>query len=108
MELNDFLGVVQALRANHDRAFNPLALECFLHCAIKPRSMRELEVLTGAHNGNLSRALQSVTPWWSSAREELIMPKLYLLERKKGKNSRAYQFSLSRTGFQLLQGKKAT
>ena len=104
MESTDLLRVLRAFRDGQHHP-NMLAAECFMHCSGGEKSMPELEALTGSSNGNLCRALRTVTPWWCSTREELRVPALYLLERRKEKGSRAYKFTLSKQGRQLLEGK---
>ena len=105
MESTDFLRVLRTYRRSFRHAqANMLAFECFMHCSSGEKSMPELEALTGSSNGRLSEALRTVTPWWCSTREEIMLPSLYLLDRRKEKGSRAYKFSLSKRGRQLLQG----
>ena len=103
MESTDFLRVLRAFRDGQLRP-NMLAAECFMHCSSGEKSMPELEALTGSSNGRLSEALRTITPRWCSTREELRVPALYLLDRRKEKGSRAYKFTLSKQGRQLLEG----
>ena len=103
MESTDFLRVLRAFRDGQLRP-NMLAAECFMHCSSGEKSMPELEALTGSSNGRLSKALRTITPSWCSTREELRVPALYLLDRRKEKGSRAYKFTLSKRGKQLLEG----
>ena len=104
MECGDFARVVRTMRKASNKQINGLALEVVLHCADRELTMAELMLLTGSDHGRLTRAVQSVTAYFDSGAEELRVPALQLLIRRQVKGSRAYKYSLSEQGRQLLQG----
>lgn len=107
MELGEFARVVRTMRKHSGRGLNGLALEVVLHCADRELTMAELMQLTGSTHGRLTKAVQTVTAYFDSGAEELRVPPLQLLIRRQVKGARAYKYSLSEQGRQLLQGASA-
>ena len=55
--------LLSLIRAN-DPQLSWLALECLLLCAENPSTVSDgQQELTGAHNGNINRAIRSLTVW---------------------------------------------
>ena len=104
MEFSDFAQVVSTMRKHSKNQLNGLALECVLHCADRELTMAELMQLTGSSSGRLTQAVRTITAYFDSGAEELRVPALQLLIRRQVKGSRAYKYSLSEQGRQLLQG----
>ena len=65
--------------------------------------MAELMHQTGADNGNLSRAVRTLMPWYDRKAGVVVMPDLPLLKRVKRPGRKAPVLSLSRMGCQLLR-----
>ena len=107
MEFGEFARVVRTMRKASKNQLSGLALECVLHCAEQERTMAQLEQLTGSCSGRLTPALRTVIAFYDSGAEELRVPALQLLIRRKVKGARAYKYSLSEQGRQLLQGVSA-
>lgn len=80
-----------------------LAMECFLHCAEKPRTMAELEVLTGCDNGRINRAVRCLTVWYDKRQEKVMLPRLYLLQRRRVINGRGHRIHVTAAGKRLLE-----
>ena len=99
----NFVPVVQAFRRTSG-SYNMLAMECFLHCAEKPRTMAELEVLTGSTNGRLSRAVRQLTAWYDKKAEKVIRPEMHLLQRRRVINGRGHRIHVTAAGRRLLEG----
>ena len=100
--LTAFSQLLGTLRLN-SKSNKPSALqiELLMHVAIKPRTYEELVLLTGTHNGRISRAVMGMTPVIEN--EELVKPDVHLLDRKKKTGSTKYEVSLSKTGKELMQ-----
>ena len=107
MEFSDFARVVRTMRKASKNQLSGLALECVLHCADREQTMAELEQLTGSCSGRLTVALKTVIAFYDSGAEEVRVPRLQLLIRRRVKGSLAYRYSLSEQGRQLLQGVSA-
>jgi len=104
MECGDFARVVRTMRKHSNKQLNGLALEVVLHCADRELTIAELMQLTGSSSGRLTEAVRTVIAFYDSGAEELRVPPLQLLIRRQVKGSRAYKYSLSEQGRQLLQG----
>jgi 2-methylisocitrate lyase-like PEP mutase family enzyme len=104
MGFSEFARVVSTMRKANKAQLNGLALEVVLHCAEQERTMAQLEQLTGSSHGRLTEAVRTVTAYFDSGADELRVPALQLLIRRKVKGARAYKYSLSEQGRQLLQG----
>lgn len=104
MTNQEFAGLVQRFRRGCGGQFGALAFECFLLCSERPRSMPELGALTGASPGRLLWAVRTLTPWFNRQQEEIIIPRMHLLNRKKIPNTLTYRISLTQSGRDLLQG----
>ena len=100
--LTAFSQLLGTLRLN-SKSNKPSALqiELLMHVAIKPRTYEELVLLTGTHNGRISRAVMGMTPVIEN--KELVKPDIHLLNRKINPGSRKYEVSLSKTGKELMQ-----
>lgn len=100
--LTAFSELLRTLRYN-SKSNKPSALqvELLMHVAIKPRTYEELVLLTGSHNGRISRAISGMTPIIEN--EELVRPDVHLLDRKKKTGSLKYEVSLSKTGQDLMK-----
>ena len=107
MGFGDFARVVSTMRKANKAQLNGLALEIVLHCAEQERTMAQLMQLTGSSHGRLTEAVRTVIAFYDSGAEELRVPALQLLIRRKVKGARAYKYSLSEQGRQLLQGVSA-
>ena len=81
---------------------NLLALECFLLCAHKPRTMAELEELTGCANGAVSKAVRTLTPWFNAKTGAVVRPRLHLIQRRRILGSRGHRMHVTAAGRRLL------
>jgi hypothetical protein len=79
-----------------------MCVEVLLHVAAGPRTMAELEVLTGASNGPLSRAVRTFIPWVRRSDGAVIVPVMPLLKRIKRPGQKAPVIFLSLTGWKEL------
>ncbi len=95
--------LLSMLRMNGKRGqVSGLGIECLLYIAAAPRTFEELCSLTGAHNGNISRAIQAMTPHKKG--DEICQPVMHLLTRKKRPQPlRGYSVHLSKGGQELLK-----
>jgi hypothetical protein len=80
-----------------------LSVEVLLHVAAGPRTMAELEVLTGAKNGPLSRAVRTFVPWRRRSDGVVVVPALPLLRRVKRPGQKAPVIFLSVMGWKVFQ-----
>lgn len=83
---------------------NLLALEVFLLVAEKPRTMAELEALTGITNGRINRAVRTLTPWFNPETGEVVRPKLHLIQRRRIVCGRGHRMHITAEGRRLLDG----
>ena len=81
---------------------NLLALECFLLVAEEPRTMAELERLTGCSNGRVNLAVRTLTPWWNPETEAVVRPRLHLIQRRRIVCGRGYRMFVTAAGRKLL------
>ena len=72
------------------------ALEALLLVAQRPRTLTELEELTGISKGTLSRAVQPFTRY-ANSNGELQEPKVHLFNRRRIIGGRADSFKLTLT-----------
>ena len=94
--------LLSLVRAN-DPQLSWLALECLLRCAEQPRTVAELEELTGAHNGNINRAIRSLTVWWDASSKTVAQPRLHLLQRRRRpKPNKGHRIHLTKAGATFL------
>ena len=107
MGFSEFARVVRTMRKASKNQLSGLALECVLHCAEGERTMAQLEQLTGSCSGRLTVALKTVIAFYDSGADEVRVPELQLLIRRRVKGSLAYRYSLSEQGRQLLEGVSA-
>ena len=104
MTSKDFPAVtalIQAFRSNQGPS-NLLALECFLLCAEKPRTIAELVEATGCANGPVNRAVRTLTPYWDSKAEKVIRPEQHLLQRRRIITGRGHRYHVTSKGRALL------
>ena len=80
-----------------------LSIECLLLVADGPKTLAELERLTGSPNGRISTAVRSLCPWYSRKDERVVEPVLPLLKRVKRPDRRAPVVHLSAMGEQILR-----
>ena len=95
--------LLKAFRSNKGRS-SLLALECFLLCAEKPRTLTELETLTGCANGPINKAIRSMTPWFNPETGEVVRPKLHLIQRRRIFSGRGHRMHVTAAGRKLLDG----
>jgi len=95
--------LLKAFRSNKGRS-SLLALECFLLCAEKPRTITELESLTGCANGPINKAVRSMTPWFNPETGEVVRPKLHLIQRRRVICGRGHRMHVTAAGRKLLEG----
>ena len=83
---------------------NLTALEVLLLVAQQPRTLTELEELTGITKGNLSRAVQPFTRF-ANADGQIQEPRVHLFNRRRIVGGRADSFKLTLTarGRRLLE-----
>ena len=87
----------------NDTQLSWLAIECLLHCAEHPRTIQELQGLTGAANGQTNRAIRSLTVWWDAKAQKVVRPSLHLLQRRRRpKPNRGHRIHLTKAGFSFL------
>ena len=79
-----------------------LALEVVLLGAERPRTMAELEALTGVKNSRLSIAVRTLTPWWDARAEVVRRPALHLLQRRRRFDGQGHRIHLTSRGRKLL------
>lgn len=106
MTSKDFPGVtalIQAFRSTQGPS-NLLALECFLLCAQKPRTIAELAELTGCANGPVNRAVRTLTPYWDSNAKKIVRPAQHLLQRRRIITGKGHRYYLTARGRRLLSG----
>jgi len=77
-----------------------LAAEVLSFIASGPRTYKELEKYTNSSNGEISKVINKMTPREKDG--EVLEPRLPLLVRKKQKNGRSYELTLSRTAHNIL------
>jgi hypothetical protein len=80
-----------------------MCVEVLLHVAAGPKTMAELEVLTGAKNGPLSRAVRTFVPWRRRSDGAVITPVLPLLRRVKRPGRTAPVIFLSVMGWKVMR-----
>ena len=92
------MNILTLARAN-DPEITWLALECLLLCAERPSTVAELQELTGAPNGNINRAIRSLTVWWDAKAQQVVQPRLHLLQRRRRpKPNRGHRIHLTKAG----------
>jgi hypothetical protein len=80
-----------------------MSVEILLHVATGPKTTAELEALTGAKNGPLSRAVRTFVPWRRRSDGELVLPVLPLLRRVKRPGQKAPVIFLSVMGWKVFR-----
>jgi hypothetical protein len=104
MDLGNVARLMTLLRMNLPQGqAGLLSVEVLLHVAAGPRTMAELEVLTGAKNGPLSRAVRTFVPWRRRSDGQVIAPVLPLLRRVKRPGQKAPVIFLSVMGWRVFQ-----
>ena len=93
--------LIQAFRSNQGPS-NLLALECFLLCAEKPRTIAELVEATGCSNGRVNTAVRLLTPYWDEAAQKVVRPARHLLQRRRVITGRGHRYHLTNRGRALL------
>jgi hypothetical protein len=66
-----------------------------------PLSSADLIAMTGASDGQISRAARQFLVWWDKKTQIVMKPELYLLQRRR--KGRAYYFQLTCTGRAMLE-----
>jgi DNA-binding MarR family transcriptional regulator len=83
------------------------AAEVLLLCSIKPRTMAELEELTGCTNGQLSKAVRMLTgSYYDNKAQRVVLRPLHLLDRDRDPNGRGHLIRLSAKGQELIDSAK--
>ena len=96
------LMAILRLNTNKHANVSALAVECLMLVAIKPRTYEELSILTSVHNGNIARAVRSLSPKIDG--NTIIQPTMHLLNREtRPAPLKGYLVSLSKGGQMLLQ-----
>ena len=105
MTSKDFPAVTElvSMFRSTEGSSNLLALECFLLCAQKPRTIAELVEATGAPNGRVNVAVRSLTPWWDAKASLVVKPRHHLLQRRRVLGGRGHRYHLTRRGRDLLK-----
>lgn len=98
---SELMPLLKAFRSTKGSA-NLLALECFLLIAEKPRTMAELEALTGCANGPINRAVRTLTPWFNPETGEVVRPRLHLIQRRRIICGRGHRMHITAAGRKLL------
>ena len=102
MTNQDFAAVVQRFRRGHGGQFGGLAFECLLLCSEEPRTVPQLEELTGCSRGRLNHAIRSLTPWFDKGKGVVVLPKCHLLQRRRIVNGRGHRIHITAEGEKLL------
>ena len=105
MTNQEFAAVVQRFRRGHGGQFGGLAFECLLLCSEEPRTVPQLEELTGCSRGRLNHAIRSLTPWFDKGEGVVVLPKLHLLQRRRVVNGRGHRIYVTAKGRELLSAK---
>ena len=79
-----------------------LAVEVLLHVATGPKTSAELELLTGASNGPVSRAVRTFLTWRERSTGNVVQTQMPLLKRVKRPGKKAHVVFLSVSGWKLL------
>ena len=95
--------LLKAFRSTKGSA-NMLALECFLLVAEKPRTIPELEKLTGCANSRINLAIRTMTPWFNPETGEVVRPRLHLIQRRRIICGRGHRLHITAKGRRLLNG----
>lgn len=93
--------LLRAFRSAHGPT-STVALECFLLCAEKPRTIAELEAATGLNNGAINRALRTLTPYYDAKTDTVVRPAMHLLQRRRVINGRGHRYHVTSRGRELL------
>ncbi len=103
----EFAAVVQRFRRGYGGQFGGLAFECLLLCSEKPRTVPQLEDLTGCSRGRLNHAIRTLTPWFDKGTGVVVLPKLHLLQRRRIVNGRGHRIYVTAAGRKLLSNDKS-
>ncbi len=93
--------LLKAFRSTKGSA-NMLALEIFLLIAEKPRTITELCSLTGCTNSRVNRAVRTLTPWWNPETNEVVRPRLHLIQRRRIICGKGHRMHITAAGRKLL------
>lgn len=102
MTNQEFAAVVQRFRRGHGGQFGGLAFECLLLCSEEPRTVPQLEELTGCSRGRLNHAIRSLTPWFDKETGVVVLPKCHLLQRRRVVNGRGHRIYITAKGQEML------
>ena len=80
-----------------------LGVEIVLHCAEKPRTVGELEQLTGANNGSIARAINQMAIRYQPKSEKVQLPVLHLLAKTTRPEGRGFEICLTARGAALCR-----
>ena len=106
MSALDVAYLLRVLRTNSP-GIGLSAAEVLLLCSIKPRTMAELQDLTGCNNGQLSRAVRMlIGSYYDEKAQKVVFRPLRLLERGKDPNSKGHLIRLSDQGAELIESAK--
>lgn len=103
-------GVARLLRywrnSNQQGPAGLLQVEVLLLVAEAPRTIEELQHLTGAANGRVSTVVRQMTPWWDQRRQEVIRPAHWFLQRRRRPGRRGHRIHLTSSGRAFLASVK--
>jgi hypothetical protein len=104
MDLGNVARLMTLLRLNLPQGqAGLLSLEVLLHVATGPKTAGELQALTGAADGPLSRAVRTFVPWRRRSDGVVVVPALPLLRRVKRPGQKAPVVFLSVMGWKVLR-----
>ena len=96
----NFPALLQALR-RRTNGMGLLGVEVLLHCAQAPRTISELEHLTGANNGSINRAINQMAARYDSTADQVRLPALHLLNKQTRPEGRGFVYYVTRSGEEL-------
>ena len=79
-----------------------LGLECLCLIAEQPRTVEQLELLTGAHNATITRQLMRLCVHYNRRTKEVMKPDVVLLQRRSRPRDKGYRYHLHSNGRKLL------
>ena len=95
-----FAELLQTLR-RRTNGMGLLGVEVLLYCAQRPRTVSELEHLTGANNGSINRVINQMAARYDATADKVRLPQLHLLNRLTKPEGRGFQYCLTRRAEEL-------
>lgn len=96
----NFPALLQALR-RRTNGMGLLGVEVLLYCAQAPRTISELEHLTGANNGSINRVINHMAAHYDSTADKVRLPALHLLNKQTRPEGRGFVYYVTRRGEEL-------